>query len=433
MSNQWKEELRRRMSDYGEKAPDGLWENISQTMAGADVPVMPVRKTSHSVRLRYWGMRVAATLFVAALVWSGYRFLSDPAETGGTLIASGKGSSEEINRETKDCSKETAGNEERPEEAVKRLAVLTSREDMEEQQQESPEKKEDSPVEEVSVSQQTGEQTSGPVRQIPSVPYEEKRRAGEKKRDTYDRRWLASARSSRSGAKRWSIGLNTSNAGSTSNSELGDRVMGVMLSAPLGNGMLSDGMQLMSSTQHVPVFNLSRSTSTEIKHKQPVKIGASLNYAISRRWSVETGVTYSKLVSTMTSGDESQYVETEQNLHYVGIPLKATYTVWNNRHLALYVSGGGEVEKCVSGKVTVQQIRGGEVEANQAEDLSVKRLQCSALASVGAQYKLSQVVWIYVEPGMSYHFDNGENIETIYKDRPLNFQLKVGIRFQMGL
>lgn len=433
MSNQWKEELRRRMSDYEEKAPDGLWEDISRAMAGADVPVMPVRKTSRSVRLRYWGMRIAATLFVAALVWNGYRFLSDPAETGGKLIASGKGSSEEVNRTKEDSSQETADNEERLEEAVKSLAVLTSREEIAEQLQESPKGDEEPFVEEIPVSQQTEERTSEPVRQIPSAPYEEKRKGGEKKKETYDRRWLATAHSSRSGSKRWSIGLHTSNSGSTFNSELGDRVMGVMLSAPMGYGTLSDGMQIRSTTEHVPFFNLSRSTSTETKHKQPVKLGASLNYSISRRWSLETGLTYSKLASTMTSGDESQYIEKEQTLHYVGIPLKATYTVWKNKHLAFYVSGGGEVEKCVSGKVTVQQIRSGEVEANQAEDLSVKRLQCSALASVGAQYKLSQAVGIYVEPGMSYHFDNGENIETIYKDRPLNFQLKVGIRFQTGL
>ena len=39
---------------------------------------------------------------------------------------------------------------------------------------------------------------------------------------------------------------------------------------------------------------------------------------------------------------------------------------------------------------------------------------------------------VFVEPGMSYYFDDGANIQTIYKEKPLNFNLNMGIRLTFG-
>lgn len=48
--------------------------------------------------------------------------------------------------------------------------------------------------------------------------------------------------------------------------------------------------------------------------------------------------------------------------------------------------------------------------------------------AVGAQYNISNRVGIYVEPGVSYFFDDGSPIETIRKENPTNFTLQAGIR-----
>ena len=47
----------------------------------------------------------------------------------------------------------------------------------------------------------------------------------------------------------------------------------------------------------------------------------------------------------------------------------------------------------------------------------------------GVQFSLSPLIGIYLEPGAIYYFDNGSDIETVYSDRPLNFNLNLGIRF----
>lgn len=49
------------------------------------------------------------------------------------------------------------------------------------------------------------------------------------------------------------------------------------------------------------------------------------------------------------------------------------------------------------------------------------------------QFNLSSVVGLYVEPGVSYYFDNGSSVSNIYKEKPLNFNLEFGLRFSLGL
>ena len=68
----------------------------------------------------------------------------------------------------------------------------------------------------------------------------------------------------------------------------------------------------------------------------------------------------------------------------------------------MYVSAGGAMEKCVYGKIG-------------SESETVKPLQFSVMGAVGAQYNISRRVGVYVEPGVSYFFDDGSDVQTIRK------------------
>jgi hypothetical protein len=104
-----------------------------------------------------------------------------------------------------------------------------------------------------------------------------------------------------------------------------------------------------------------------------------------------------------------------QRLHYVGIPLQINRNMLNIEQFAFYLSAGGMVEKCVSGK------SGNEVQ-------NVKPLQFSLLGNVGVQYNVSKHVSAYLEPGVAYFFDDGSEVQTIRKERPLNLNIRVGMR-----
>ena len=66
------------------------------------------------------------------------------------------------------------------------------------------------------------------------------------------------------------------------------------------------------------------------------------------------------------------------------------------------------------------------------ESVSIRPLQFSVSGAIGAEFNLSRQFSIYAEPGLGYYFDNGSKISTYYQDKPLNFNLNVGLRFQIN-
>lgn len=173
------------------------------------------------------------------------------------------------------------------------------------------------------------------------------------------------------------------------------------------------------------------STVTDVHHRQPVRVGLGVRYRINDRWSVESGLTYSYLYSDITSRNNNYSYQTEQRLHYIGIPVSASYSVWRGRHLNVYATAGGMVEKAVSGKRDTRTIVGNETESDMSDHVSIGPLQLSANMAVGAEYLITPALGVYLEPGLSYYFDNGSATPTVYSDKPLNFSLSLGLRFNI--
>jgi len=68
-----------------------------------------------------------------------------------------------------------------------------------------------------------------------------------------------------------------------------------------------------------------------------------------RRRYRETGLVYTYLSSNLTAGGAAYYTQNQQ-LHYLGIPLKLNWNFLKKRYFNLYLSGGGMLEKCVHGR-----------------------------------------------------------------------------------
>ena len=177
--------------------------------------------------------------------------------------------------------------------------------------------------------------------------------------------------------------------------------------------------------------NINKETYTDIKHHVPVTVGASVKWGLSENWALETGLNYTYLYSELRSGAKS-YIEDEQKLHYVGIPLKVQRSVWSNSIFSFYASAGGMMEKCVSGSLDRVTVDENNRKSHFSEDLNVKPLQFSVLASVGLQANFNKLLSLYLEPGMIYYFDDNTDVLTIRKDKPFNFNLQLGLRFNLG-
>jgi hypothetical protein len=157
-------------------------------------------------------------------------------------------------------------------------------------------------------------------------------------------------------------------------------------------------------------------------HNQPIKVGVSVGYALTNRWAVNTGVTYSYLSSDFTADGEPKQT---QKLHYVGIPLSASYSVLKSRKAEVYVTAGGEIEKLVKGTVSSES----NLPSSHNEKIKESRPQFSAKAALGGAYHFTPSLSVYAEPGVSYYFDNHSSVTNVYKDRPTSFSLNIGVRY----
>ncbi len=180
------------------------------------------------------------------------------------------------------------------------------------------------------------------------------------------------------------------------------------------------------------VTNKGHLADRRVRHRLPVHAGASIAYRINDRVSVETGIAYSYLSADIHEGSDSYYFAGEQSLHYVGIPVGVRVRAMSWKKFDIYVGAGFEADKCVSGTLKKAYVINGQTRDDGHESISIRPLQWSVNAGAGVQYNFSSMVGIYAEPGLSYYFDNGSNIETIYSEKPLNFNLNIGLRVSFG-
>lgn len=180
------------------------------------------------------------------------------------------------------------------------------------------------------------------------------------------------------------------------------------------------------------LFNQGKDIETDINHRLPVRAGISFVYNINDRFGIESGVSYTNLTSDIRKGSESNYIDGEQRLHYIGIPLNLKYRLFSWHRFEVYASAGALAEKCVSAKLKQNFILNDTEKGYKKEKLPEKPLQWSVNAAVGLKWDFVSSLGLFAEPGVSYYFKDGTDIQTIYKEKPLNFNINIGLRFTFG-
>ena len=161
----------------------------------------------------------------------------------------------------------------------------------------------------------------------------------------------------------------------------------------------------------------------ETKHHQPISVGMQVGFHLLPKLKLSTGLVYTKVSSDFICGVSDTRTVSTQDLHYMGIPLNLSYSVWEYKGLHTYVTAGGEGAVNIKNHTETD----GEVKESKRD-----KMQWSTNASVGIQYDFIPQLGVYVEPGMKYYFDNGSQIENIFKDKKLNFNIQFGLRFNIG-
>ena len=112
-------------------------------------------------------------------------------------------------------------------------------------------------------------------------------------------------------------------------------------------------------------------------------------------------------------------------VHYLGIPVGVSYSLWHYKRLTVYAIGGAQADFNV--KATLK-----ESTRTSDQDIGKDRVQFSALVGPGLHLQLSQGFGLYAEPTVRYYFNNGSDLENYFKDKPWNMSLQVGLRINFG-
>lgn len=208
----------------------------------------------------------------------------------------------------------------------------------------------------------------------------------------------------------------------------------VMGANPLAAGVTKTDWIDKDSKASAIVYNQPE-VQEEYSHKIPVKVGLSARYNITGRLGVETGLTYSILSSSVKIGNSEtgkNWSTGSQTLHYLGIPLNISFNILNSRYVNIYVTGGGMMEKSISGSIKTDEYVDGKFDRTLTTNISPKGLQWSVNAAAGVQANILPQLGFFVEPGVSHHFKNGSRVRSIYTDKPTDFSLGFGLRYSFG-
>ena len=208
----------------------------------------------------------------------------------------------------------------------------------------------------------------------------------------------------------------------------------VMGANPLAAGVTKTDWIDKDSKASAIVYNQPE-VQEEYSHKIPVKVGLTARYNITGRLGVETGLTYSVLSSSVKTGNSEtgkNWSTGSQTLHYLGIPLNISFNILNSRYVNIYVTGGGMMEKSISGSIKTDEYVDGKFDRTLTTNISPKGLQWSVNAAAGIQANILPQLGFFVEPGVSHHFKNGSRVRSIYTDKPTDFSLGFGLRYSFG-
>ena len=427
MKRNWKEDIHDRLGNFETDAPDGLWEAIHQRMAQTE-PVQAEKRPAPFVlqpALRHTACAAAACLALIA----GYQYFADGgketlsgvkvAQGGNAMVAVGgkvaSGNSRNV------ASKPATASIVATNLAGVRVAKNAVAPAVVYAQVQNNESAQISTSQHLNPSTPQHLNTSTPQQHNPSTPQPHNTSTSLLAYTPAD-----NSRGRHEGAAaRWTLSTSAT-TGMGASSVTNSTATYVEAVGP------DDVIWADNPLLGIGIFNQGKSVKTEYKHRLPVRVGLNVAYRLTDRLSVESGVSYTRLSSDMKDGTKDNYSSGSQKLDYIGVPLNVKYRAFAYRRLSLYASAGLLTEKCVSGKTTHEYVISGEKKKHEAEDVAAKPWQLSVNAALGAQFDVLRNVGVYVEPGVSYYFDDRSPLSTIYKEKPLNFNLNLGVRYTIG-
>ena len=420
----WEELIRSKIYDFEADTDPGDWEALAEKLRGGKIIRLNFLK-----KLTY---TVSAAAVIALLIVGGMYLFSDKNSTSDLLIAVDNTFQQNSENAIEAAEKEPVPDEIPVENAVNNLLAATVK----------PEKKvipaalldikEEPPATLTPLFVDDSKSTQIPDTDTAEISAGDAIPNYDQEIMLLDKPLLAT-NLSETKRRRWSFGMG--GGGYTVNSTTGgmsvtttSRVIGEEEFMRDGNSItLRNGMR--NATLFDPIDGLDNNSELgKVKHQTPLSAGLGVGYHLNDRWSLQSGVVYTLLRSKGSYMDEVGNIgERKRYLHFLGIPLSASYKIAEWKRIHFYASAGGMGEWNFAGRRKEIMIVE-NLETVDCENIRMKELLWSVHTRAGAVYPLWKFVNIYAETGVSYYFDNKSAIETVRSDKPFNLSIQAGIR-----
>ena len=177
-------------------------------------------------------------------------------------------------------------------------------------------------------------------------------------------------------------------------------------------------------------FNDSNTESVDVEDEylqngtKPISLALTVRYKQSRRFALESGVSYIRRISEFKSiANDNFYYTHSQTTHYLGVPVKAVCNMATGKRWSLYGNLAITMGVPIHSQTYIVNIR-----RSMAENLTVTNRPATWLwlpsAGLGIQYNITRNIGIYAEPSIQYHIATRYNIR-----HPFSFSSPLGIKF----
>lgn len=412
MSKDWTDKLPSLLEDYEESAPEGLWDAVLDGMAG--------RKKRMAAFWWVGGiLSAAAAVVLAVFLWKPAAQPATVSSVPETMIAETLPEKTEADAPVTEAE---PGRYAQPEIPATKAAVKTSAE-----QKATPQPNEQAGTEALSEDKPKTDKASEPEvnQEGPSKNEQPSMPETQPEKETPVRpSFESTARKKPASARRIQLRLSSGNYLAQAANEL-FQGYGV----PYNPGMAMSTKSGEDGEITVPMLSRNRESSTEARHRQLFRVQLGISYPFSQRWSIGSGISYSLLQSEYSTVSGETRTLTTRQLHYLGVPLTIQFKAFEFKRLSIIAEAGPMFETTIGSNVWTNSYVGEMPASRQLDFVEAKDFQWSLTAGLGVQYQLFRYGALFVQPGLSWHLAGSGNVESIYTQRPLAFDLSFGYRF----
>jgi len=412
----WTEQLRERLADYEADAPEGLWADIERrlTQQPTSVVVPPQQKSTVTPLWRRW---VSIAALVALVAGMGWWFWPKEQTANGPLAKKEQTQSKPLAKQEPEL-RESPVRTGRTESSLttekefahygKKVRIKQTNNNILSQNHTTADNQAETEWAEVRPQPQRSPQQQPPTppasRSRAEVPPQPQRPS-----------LLPSPTKNRKGV---TIGLMANNGLMAYN-----HTNGVMMSPEMASRYDFSDYLPPGSTRATekPIWLIGYEERQH--HDHPISFGLTVSYPLTNRWTLSTGLVYTRLNSQFVNVLSGTLITTDQRLDYLGVPLNVQYHVLKGKGWKAYASAGAQIDWNIRAKRNTEG-----VDVNARND----HPQWSLAGGIGVEYDIIPLVGIYAEPGLRYYLKNDSKVDNFFKDQPFNWTLQIGIRLNLG-